>query len=205
MSTALTQAPPGRVAAEVVGHRVVLPGHVADGERVLQEERLEAVERLRLHGRHTHQRLVVRVQVEVAALQVLLEVLDREDRRLLLQEERRVVLLVGLELARRERDRRHGPRGVGLHEAGAQATVVGVVADGGVDVEVEGAPRAREATRRGLHDGLTNGLEGRDRVGRHDAALPRRVGARQAVQRRRPRGEGRHVRPEVVHHAKEGA
>jgi hypothetical protein len=45
------------------------------------------------------------------------------------------------------------PRGVGLHEAGAQATVVGVVADGGVDVEVEGAARAREASRRGLHDG----------------------------------------------------
>jgi hypothetical protein len=75
---------------------------------VLQEERLEAVERLRLHGRHADERLVVRIQVKMAAFQMLLEVLDGEDRRLLLQEERRVVLLVGLELARGERNRRHG-------------------------------------------------------------------------------------------------
>jgi hypothetical protein len=88
-----------RVAAEVIGDRVVLPGHVADGEGVLQEERLEAVERLRLHCRHAYEWLMVRVEVKMAALQMLLEVLDREDRRLLLQEERRVILLVRLELA----------------------------------------------------------------------------------------------------------
>ena len=156
------------------------------------------------------QGLVVTVEDEALALEVGGEVLDAELRRLHLQEERAVVPLVVLERPGRVA---HDPLPSAvdlarervlllLHEAGAQAALVGpgalLDAERPVDVQVELALPRREG-----QDGLAGQrqLQRPERLLRvrgQGAAPPGRVAVRQPVERGRQLREALNVVSEVI-------